>query len=324
MGYSPRVNCSMPRSVPSVNTTEHSCNNLKAKTFILCGLLSSLGLKKDDETTPESELIMTIKRSILLIQKEEFKKAEQMLHLALKLAQEQQNSQAVTYIYDLMANLAYDTHAFDKAESLFVPVLSHLLASGTPPDDNKVIHISLKLANIYKAKKDYRKADEGFKFCIENLKNKVDAGASDEDTLLLWAMSLDWYARFELDQGHYKEAFSHFKTAYDMSVQVNGPVSEQNVVLLNDLGTVCCLQNDYDGAIKYLTEAVKIGKSLPDMEDFASIYVNLGAVYLKKQMYEEAKHACEAAWKSAKLHNNKEGLGEASICLDEIKVAQKK
>lgn len=55
-------------------------------------------------------------------QRDEFKTAEQMLHIALKLAQEQQNEDGITYIYDLMANLAFAQGEFNKAERLFVQV----------------------------------------------------------------------------------------------------------------------------------------------------------------------------------------------------------
>jgi tetratricopeptide repeat protein 19 len=91
-----------------------------------------------------------------MLQKGEFKKAEQMLHIALKLAQEQQNYDGVTYIYDLLANLAYDQGEYGKAEKLFLSVIQRLLSMGVPKTDNKVIHISLKLANIYKMLNDTR------------------------------------------------------------------------------------------------------------------------------------------------------------------------
>lgn len=91
-----------------------------------------------------------------LLQKGEFKKAEQMLHIALKLAQEQQNYDGVTYIYDLLANLAYEQGEYGKAEKLFLSVMQRLLSVGVPKTDNKVIHISLKLSNIYKIQKDTR------------------------------------------------------------------------------------------------------------------------------------------------------------------------
>jgi tetratricopeptide repeat protein 19 len=91
-----------------------------------------------------------------LLQKGEFKKAEQMLHIALKLAQEQQNYDGITYVYDLLANLAYEQGEYGKAEKLFLSVMQRLLSVGVPKTDNKVIHISLKLSNIYRIQKNTR------------------------------------------------------------------------------------------------------------------------------------------------------------------------
>lgn len=78
-----------------------------------------------------------------------------MLHLALKIAQEEQNHDGVTYVYDVMANLAFETGQHAKAEKLFISVLQRLIAGGYEPNDNKVVHISLKLAKIYEAMKDH-------------------------------------------------------------------------------------------------------------------------------------------------------------------------
>nr|CAD7432418.1 unnamed protein product [Timema monikensis] len=195
-----------------------SLNKEDEKESLFAGFLNLFSLKEDEK---ESELITTIKRSILLIQKEEFKKAEQMLHLALKLAQQQQNDQAVTYIHDLMANLAYDTEDFSKAETLFVNVLQRLIASGAQQDDNRVLHISYKMADIYKKM----------------------------------------------------------------------------------------------GNIEYLNRAVEVG----DQQHLAAVYVNMGSLYLQKQMVDEAKRSCELGWSSANKHGDKEAMDEASLCLQEVK-----
>lgn len=139
-----------------------------------------------------------------------------------------------------------------------------------------------------------------------------------EDTLFLYAMSLDWYAKFVFELGKNREAFRFFEKAYNMCVKLNGRIHEHTVVLLNDLGTICCLEKDYDGALKYLTEAVAVGKQLKEVEDLASIYINLGTVYMKKKMFEEAKRAFTDGRNNAELTNNKAALDEANICLSQL------
>nr|CAD7202695.1 unnamed protein product [Timema douglasi] len=305
--------------------------------------------------------------------KEEFKKAEQMLHLALKLAQQQQNDQAVTYIYDLMANLAYDTDDFSKAETLFVNVLQRLIASGAQHDDNRVLHISYKMADIYKKMGNIEKAEQGFQFCTERLENKLRV-SPDEDTTLLLAMTLDAHARLLLDTRRLDQAFTCYQRAYFLA----GDTHEQTAVLLNDLGTVSFLRGDLDTALmyvydcleseeyhgyckeneeyqgycqededyhgycleseeyhgycleseeyhgyclesegisRYLNRAVEVG----DQQHLAAVYVNMGSLYLQKQMVDEAKRSCELGWSSANKHGDKEAMDEASLCLQEVK-----
>lgn len=103
-------------------------------------ILGWLGFKDDDEEK-ESELIMTLKRSVLATHREQYDKAEQLLHVALRIAQQQQNEQGILYCYDLMANVAFNRLELNKAEKLFVSVLQMLLSNGTKQDDLKVCHL---------------------------------------------------------------------------------------------------------------------------------------------------------------------------------------
>ncbi|KAG8247299.1 Tetratricopeptide repeat protein 19, mitochondrial [Homalodisca vitripennis] len=306
----------------SYGQSRKHCDLINSKlTFVtLAGIFSFFQTKEDEE---ESELIMTIKRAVLMIQHDEFKGAEQMLHVALRLAQQTQNSDGITYIHDLLANVAFAQGELDKAEVLFKDVMQRVLSQGTPQDDLKIIHMSLKLAKIYEQKHDWPKAEEGYKFCMKHLDKQVQ-GSEDEDVLMLWGMTLDWYARFLHEQNRLEEAFTNYKKAYEMCVRLNGEVHEQTVILLNDLGTISFLRGDNDSAIYYMTKAVETGRHLPNMEDFSSVYVNLGSIYMQKEMYEEAQKSCKEGLKNAKRHKNEEGLKEATICLEELKNFLKK
>ena len=88
----------------------------------------------------------------------------------------------------------------------------------------------------------------------------METNPDDEDTIVLWAMSLDWYARMLLTQSKYDRALKYFEQAYHLCLRVHGAEHEQTVVLLNDLGTISCLLGEYDKAINYLTTAAEIGK----------------------------------------------------------------
>ncbi|XP_026835720.1 tetratricopeptide repeat protein 19 homolog, mitochondrial isoform X2 [Drosophila erecta] len=100
--------------------------------------LNLFGGADEKEETPEDKLITTIKRSILCIQREQYDKAEQMLHLALRMAQDIQSKDGITYVFDLMANLAMEREQFKKAEKIFTDVMKRLFADGHTEESPKL------------------------------------------------------------------------------------------------------------------------------------------------------------------------------------------
>lgn len=122
--------------------TKRKFNTKFYVTPLIAANIFSLFKKDDEEETPEDKMIMAIKRSILCIQKEEYGKAEQMLHLALRMAQDLNSKDGITYIYDVMGNLAMERGHFNKAEKLFVDVMKRLFGDGLKEDDIKVTFCS--------------------------------------------------------------------------------------------------------------------------------------------------------------------------------------
>lgn len=101
----------------------------------------SILLKKipeENENSSDEMLKTVMKRTILCIQRKEFEKAEQMAHLALRMAQDMQHYDGITLCYDIMANLAYELNQHEKAEKLFVSVLQRILQKGVQEDDIQV------------------------------------------------------------------------------------------------------------------------------------------------------------------------------------------
>lgn len=122
---------------PTVTSHEKSSQYPTTGTFIVMASIMSI-FKKKEEETPEEKMISIIKHSILCIQKGELEKAEQMLHIGLKMAQDLNNRDGVTYIYDVMANLAMEARQFVKAEKLFANVMQRLFQDGYKENDIKV------------------------------------------------------------------------------------------------------------------------------------------------------------------------------------------
>nr|CAI5841937.1 unnamed protein product [Callosobruchus analis] len=265
---------------------------------IALSVLSWLGFAEEDEKK-ESELIMTLKRAVLCTRREQYNKAEQMLHVALRLAQQQQNQQGVLYCYDLMANLAFDQLQLDKAEKLFVSVLQLLLSNGTPQNDLKVIHVSLKLARICQLRAEIDKAEIGYRWCLDQIEHDK---YKDRDSRILYGVINDWYAQFLLDKGDVAKSMVHLTEAYKACNETQGDISESSVLLLNDLGITSFRAEDMDGAEKYLKEAIKVGRNLEDKSHLGVIHANLGLILLQKGVMKEAEKYCKEALKLGKAY----------------------
>lgn len=294
--------------------------------FILCGILSSLGIIQEEEEK-EDPLINTIKLGILNMQKKEYDKAEQLLHLALKIAQERSDPQAVAYVHDVMANVAFQKGDFEKAQKLFVDVMQRLISFGTPNDDNAIVEMSLKMAAMYGQSGEADKAETGFKFCTDTQRHKMDKmkyqdgselSDSEKDTVLLWAMSTDWYARFLMTRGKLVEAQARFEEALKVSKSINGPDHPQTLVLMNDIGSVAALREDYASAIALFSSAIEKGRRT-GTSDLSAFYCNLGTAYFGAGERGKASVYCTEALKIAKKDRQKEAELDAQNCLDELK-----
>lgn len=170
--------------------------------------------KEDD--SPEGRLVMTMKRAIICIQREQYEKGEQIIHLALRMAQEMQHADAITLCYDIMANLALETEQHEKAEKLFVGVMKRLLQKGVEQNDIKVtsnndwawrvryrifiyvsytqlqiLHISLKIAQIAESLLQQEKATQGYEWTIQQLEKEVEAHKNDADLYELLGLAND-------------------------------------------------------------------------------------------------------------------------------------
>jgi tetratricopeptide repeat protein 19 len=77
-------------------------------------------------------------------------KAERLFHVALKTAQDLNEDDGITYIYDMLANVAFQQGDFKKAERLFTEVLNRAINKKKLSENhNAVIEISLKLAKSF-------------------------------------------------------------------------------------------------------------------------------------------------------------------------------
>ncbi|KAF6300070.1 tetratricopeptide repeat domain 19 [Rhinolophus ferrumequinum] len=265
---------------------------------------------EDAADEAEAEIIQLLKRAKLSIMKDEPEEAELILHDALRLAYQSDNKKAITYTYDLMANLAFTRGQLENAEKLFKATMSYLLGGGMQQEDNAIIEISLKLASIYAAQNRQEFALAGYEFCISTLEEKIEREkelAEDilsveekANTHLLLGMCLDAYARYLLFSKQPSEAQRMCEKALHISEEILGERHPQTIVLMSDLATTLDAQGRFDEACVYVQRASDLARQIEHPE-LHMLLSNLAAILMHKERYAQAKEIYQEALKQAEL-----------------------
>jgi len=281
--------------------------------------------KKEEELSIEDTILLYIKKAILSVQRGDIELAEQNLVNALRLSHEHNLEDAKTQIFDMQANLAFQKQEFDRAETLFKTTAQRLVHhQNYATNDNAIVEISLKLAQIYASRGKKDEAVSGYEYCIKTQRDKIEkeGGAEDEDTLLLaaWAMhslaqlQLTFGAQGYIDKTKIEQTAILIKDAYKYAAKAVGPDSEQAISIQSDLASTLAMTGDFDGALTKLREVEKIAR-----EKHKSLYphirVNIGNVYLQKGSYLEAEQVCVDARMFARNVKNMEAFARAEECL---------
>ncbi|XP_072794564.1 tetratricopeptide repeat protein 19, mitochondrial isoform X4 [Vicugna pacos] len=249
---------------------------------------------EDAAAEAEAEIVQLLKRAKLSIMKDELEEAELLLHDALRLAFKSNNKKAVTYTYDLMANLAFIRGQLEN-------------------EDNVIIEISLKLASIYAAQNRQDLALAGYEFCISTLEEKIgrekesaeDVLSVEEkaDTQLLLGMCLDACARYLLLSERPSRAQRMYERALQISEEILGERHPQTIVLMSDLATTLDAQGRFDEACVHAQRASDLARQMehPELHVLLS---NLAAVLMHREQYAQARELYQEALKRAELRRD--------------------
>nr|XP_044987663.1 tetratricopeptide repeat protein 19, mitochondrial [Jaculus jaculus] len=264
----------------------------------------------DAADAAEAEIIQLLKRAKLSIMKDEPEEAELILHDALRLAYQSDNKKAITYTYDLMANLAFIRGQLENAEQLFKATMSYLLGGGMKQEDNAIIEISLKLASIYAAQNRQEFALAGYEFCISTLEEKIerekelaeDIMSVEEkaNTHLLLGMCLDSCARYLLFSKQPSQAQRMYEKALQISQEIQGERHPQTIVLMSDLATTLDAQGHFDEAYIYMQRASDLAREINHPE-LHMVLSNLAAILTHRERYTQAEEIYQEALKQAEL-----------------------
>ncbi|MBN3299284.1 B3A2 protein, partial [Amia calva] len=251
----------------------------------------------------------------------ELEDADRFLHQAARLAHQSHNTQAITYTYSMMGNLAFIRGQLPSAEKLFKAAMSIMLAGGAPEDDDAVIEMSLKLASIYAAQKQHELAEHGFEFCTESLEAKIkrqkelpEGSLPEEEranTRLLLGLCLDSHARYLTERRRLDQARQNYVRALQICSEEQGEAHPQTVVLMNDLAALLDLQGRYQEAEELASQALQLAQEaeLPEQHvllcNMAGILMHRDAMGFNKPtpvVYEVVKNQAASYHRHSSHH----------------------
>ncbi|XP_074654600.1 tetratricopeptide repeat protein 19, mitochondrial-like [Tubulanus polymorphus] len=279
--------------------------------------LFGIGAKKEDI----DQLNVTVNSGRRAMDEQNYDEADRLFHEALKILETRKQNATIdekefiekrTFVFDCLANLYFTKGDVRSGEALYKETLKGLFASGYEQTDNAVIEISVKLANVNAMQKRSAEAIAGYKYCIDAQQRKFDSGITDDDTLALWGLCVDSYARFLVWTRDFAKSRELFEKALELSVKLRGSTHEQTLVILNSLATVAVETNDLDAAEGYLKRAIDCAEenAYPDR---AAFYVNLAGVYFQKKQFDKALELGKNALKIAIEVKDKESEEQANL-----------
>lgn len=235
------------------------------------------------------------------------------------MAQTVKNQLAETYIFDLMGNLAYESNELDKAEKLFVDVIRRLMdLEKAAEDDIRILHISTKIAHIAYLQNNLDKAMIGFEYVLQRIEKKDFM--NDENLYELWGLVKNFLGQAFIALNQHEKARAALLDAQKIFVKFKEEITEDGMVLLNNLSVCHAELKEFTKAEQCLKRAMEIGKELK-LEDLSAYQINMGMLYFKQKLNEQAKTACKAAWLLATKHQNKDAIAGAEKCLDQVQKA---
>lgn len=218
-----------------------------------------------------------------------------------------------------MANLAYEVGQLPKAEKLFVSVMQRLMDKDkAEEDDIRLLHISSKVAHIAYLQNNFDKALIGYQYVIEKIQKRDYL--KEENYHELYGIVKNLIGQAFIAMNKYPEAKAALQEAHAIFKKYKDEISDDGVILLNNLSCVCAELKEYDSSLQYLNEAIKIAKKI-EIEDLSPYHINLGMLYLKQKLLEKAKESCSFGWKMATKYENKEAVEAANRCLEQVKKA---
>lgn len=271
---------------------------------------------------PYQVIHLSLKRAILAMWRGELHKSEQILHITLKLAQDLADSQAETYIFDMLANVYMQLGEVEASERLFRVVMQREMALGKTPDDLSIIDMSLKMAHLCAEKGQTAVAQDGFDFALGRVEERLRLEEEEEhstDLMMMFFKTIDWYSQFLVERHGERPLMKLLDRAQQLCLRYPESLGRhaEYPLLLSNRAAAFSLAADYDSALGCLVQAA-VAAPDPESRHRSTVLVNLGRTHLELGRLYDASVNCKTALRLAKQLEDQAVMDEARECLERL------
>ncbi|XP_055858349.1 tetratricopeptide repeat protein 19 homolog, mitochondrial-like isoform X2 [Episyrphus balteatus] len=294
-----------------------------ATTAFISWLIKRNSDELDSKTkiVAENQITQSIQQAEEFIHNGKLKEAKILLDNAIKLADENEAYENVSSLCDLLASIILSEGDFYEAENVLVKFIERLLQLGYPETHNSIVTFKLKLARIYQLLGSLEMSEYGFRDCIRVQEKKLEGQKQiDEESNAIYITALFWYGKLLADQQDFKRARKQYTKCWERILKTTNILPSQKMVVLHNIANVSAKLNDFDAALHYLYSAIEICLvEDPDNTDLPIFIVQVGLIFLQKEIYESALFWCQTGHELASHEGNEIAKKEGLKCLDELR-----
>ncbi|GLV41486.1 Tetratricopeptide repeat domain 19 [Carabus blaptoides fortunei] len=270
------------------------------KYFISASLLTSFWYQVNEADDIEDNVAHLVALARLALEKGDVDRAQEILRLGLKIAEDHKFYSGVVYLYDILSTIALSEGDIKQVENLMTAVIEKLSLWGFPDDHYNIIDFKLRLSRIFSANGSDQLANVGFETCLNQQQAKILSGDTSEKTGILYVNILFWYGVHKLKNNRYTEAKHMISNAYEYSTKIKLLTAKQEMIILYTLADVSTQLGDLEVALTSMLDAIVLAKGIGSV-DTPSCYLKLGGIYEKIGFLDKAKFAYDEALKSASV-----------------------
>lgn len=231
----------------------------------------------------------------------DYEEATSYYKQSLRVARQLDDKESMAEAYSAIAGVHWGRGDYNQALAFLGQALK---IAGQMGDKRGMASYMYNLSMTYKYKGDHVKAME---YELKTLRQ-----AEENNDLRMVAQVNNSLGMSFFTQGNLAKAKEYYLKSLQWSKRHEKPMMASN---LSNLGSVYFKQSNYDSALVYHQQALRIREGIRELKGIHNSLENIGEVYFRKGQLQKARNACQEALEMARKLNDQRAVARTMILL---------